>query len=58
MQGTPPSKEEFERLRAFTLTPVLGASTVVITEAALPSSAIAIDARKLSSGNVVVDDST
>lgn len=69
MQGTPPSNEDLERLSGFTLTPVLvakseslyrlglGASTVVITEAALPSNATAIDARKLSSGNVVVDDS-
>jgi hypothetical protein len=70
MQGTPLAKEDLDRLSGFTLNEVLvagneglyrlglGASTVIITEAAPPANAIAIDSRKFSSGNVVVDNST
>jgi hypothetical protein len=70
MQGTPPSKEDLDRLSGFTLTEVivagdeglyrlgLGAGTVITTEAELPANASAIDARNFSSGNVIADNST
>jgi hypothetical protein len=69
MQGTPPSKEDLDQLSGFTLTEVivagdeglyrlgLGTITVIITEAALPANATAVDARRFSSGNVVADNS-